>query len=135
MSNNAKRNEQRLMAYQRRATTVRMLREQLTERLERSYASEPDWSTAATDEDEPCPPTPRVTCSEVACVHYPSCNRVPIGDCFEVRANSHLIALSTRALTLDDPELRRLASVLVAHPDRQVANRLAQCALELGEMR
>jgi hypothetical protein len=131
MAHNPQDNTKRLLAYQHRPTTVVELRQQLTERLERSYASEPDW------DDEPCPPTTRTgetpvrQCNEVACIHYAHCDRVPSGECFEVRPNSHLVTLATRALTVDDPELRRLASVLISHPQ---GNRIAQTALELSEL-
>jgi hypothetical protein len=85
-NNNAKSNTDRLLAYQRRPTTIEALRERLTEQLQRSYASEPDW-------DEPVPPTTRTGetpapqgCNEVACRHYGRCDGTPGYDCFELRS-------------------------------------------------
>jgi hypothetical protein len=112
-----KSNIDRLMAYQRQASTLQAFRERLSEHLRASYASDPDWGDQT--DDESAPPTLRdgeapQGCNEVACKHWGRCDRVLHGDCFELRAEAQhdldvlqqYAALRNGTSTVSDLELR-----------------------------
>lgn len=100
--------------------------------------NQPNQSTQQPDDVPPtlCDGQPRACLGE-ACKHYGRCNHVPGDDCFESSQwciDDYLTTLARTALITDNEDLRQLACVLVQWSNRRAANRIARCALELGEL-